>query len=116
MELVSVLAVGAGGSLGAVSRYAVGLSIEGRAVDTLTVNVFGSFILGLTLGTGIDGPLALALSIGFCGGFTTFSSFAVETVRLAEEGHFAVAAVNATGTLLAALAAILLGIAIGSGV
>lgn len=110
---MSVLAVGLGGSLGAVSRYAVGLAIEGRGVDTLTVNVFGSFVLGLTLGAEIGGPLSLAVAVGFCGGLTTFSSFAVETVRLAEEGKLAVAAVNAAGTLLAALAAILVGIAIG---
>lgn len=116
MEIINVLAVGIGGSLGAVSRYAVGLAIERRAVDTLAVNVLGSFLLGVVLGFGVDSgtPLALAVAVGFCGAFTTFSSFAVETVRLAEDGHRFVAAVNAVGTLIAALLAVLTGIAIGN--
>ena len=111
MELVSVLAVGVGGSLGAVARYAVGVALERRAVDTLAVNVVGSFVLGITLGIGIDvgSPIALAISVGFCGAFTTFSSFAVETVRLFEDGHVGSAAANAAGTLALALGAAFLG-------
>ncbi len=115
MELVSALAVGVGGSLGAVARYVVGVAIERRAADTLAVNVVGSFVLGITLGIGIDvgSPIALAISVGFCGAFTTFSSFAVETVGLAEDGHISLAAVNAVGTLAAAILAVLVGISVG---
>ena len=110
MALVSALAVGAGGAVGALSRYAVGRAIEGRAIDTVLVNVAGSFLLGVTLGLGIDGPALLAVAVGFCGAFTTFSSFAVDTVRLAEDGAPGRAALNAAGTLVAALAAVVLGI------
>ena len=115
MELVSVLVVGVGGSIGAVARYAVGVAIERRAVDTLAVNVVGSFVLGMVLGIGVDigSPLALAVSVGFCGAFTTFSSFAVETVGLAEDGHINLAAVNAVGTLAVAILAVLVGISVG---
>ncbi|MEF8777655.1 MAG: CrcB family protein [Natronomonas sp.] len=114
MALVSALAVGIGGAFGAVSRYAVGEVIERRAVDTFVVNTLGSFVLGFVVGIEIGGPPALALAVGFCGAFTTFSSFAVETVRLAEEKAWVSAAVNAGGTLLVALCAALAGGAVGA--
>ena len=110
MALVSALAVGAGGAVGALSRYAVGRAIERRAIDTVLVNVAGSFLLGVTLGLGVGGSARLAVAVGFCGAFTTFSSFAVDTVRLAEDGAPGRAALNAAGTLVAALAAVVLGI------
>ena len=106
MGLIAALAVGIGGAAGAVSRYAVSLAIERRALDTIVVNVAGSFALGVVLGVGSEGPARLALGVGFCGAFTTFSSFAVETVGLAEDGEWIVAALNAFGTLLFALLAV----------
>ena len=112
MALVSALAVGAGGAAGAVSRYAVGLAIERRALDTAAVNVAGSFLLGALVALDPSGPAALALGVGFCGAFTTFSSFAVETVRLAEDEGVGPAAANAAGTLASALVAALAGIAL----
>jgi CrcB protein len=112
VALVSALAVGVGGAVGAVARYAVSLAIERRRLDTAAVNVSGSLLIGIALGSNLGGPVALALSVGFCGAFTTFSSFAVETARLAEDGHVAVAARYAVGTLLAALAGVLAGFAV----
>ena len=114
MALVSALAVGCGGALGAVSRFAVAEAIERRVVDTALVNVVGSLLFGIVLGLDAGGPTSLAATTGFCGAFTTFSSFAVETVRLAEKGHVASAITNAGGTLLVAFAAVLIGIVIGS--
>ena len=110
---MSALAVGVGGSAGALARYAVGDWIERRALDTLAVNVLGSFLLGVVLGIGIGGSLYLAAAVGFCGAFTTFSSFAVETVRLAEDGETVVAAGNALGTLALALVAVFVGTGLG---
>lgn len=112
MALVSALTVGVGGAVGAVSRYAVGLAVERRALDTAAVNVAGSFLLGVLVGIDPAGPVALALGVGFCGAFTTFSSFAVETVTLAEDDGVRSAAANAVGTLVAALAAALVGVAL----
>ncbi|WP_181692208.1 CrcB family protein [Natronomonas sp. LN261] len=109
MALVGVAAVGLGGALGAVSRYAVGRTIERRGGDIAFVNVVGSFLLGVIVGLDPGGPAALALGVGFCGAFTTFSSFAVGTVRLVEDGAPRAAAINAVGTLAAALAAAVLG-------
>jgi CrcB protein len=113
VALVSALAVGVGGAIGAVARYAVSLAIERQHLDTVAINVSGSFLIGVVLGSNLGGPAALALSVGFCGAFTTFSSFAVETARLAEDGHLADAARYAIGTLLAALVAVLAGFAVG---
>jgi CrcB protein len=114
VALVTALAVGIGGAAGAVSRYAVSLAIERRAIDTLLVNVAGSFALGFVLGVGLDGPARLALGVGFCGAFTTFSSFAVETVGFAEGGEWATAALNGLGTLLFALSAVVAGGIVGT--
>ncbi|CAI48104.1 putative fluoride ion transport protein CrcB [Natronomonas pharaonis DSM 2160] len=114
MALLTALAVGAGGAAGAVARYAVGLSVGRRAVDTGLVNVFGSLLFGVAIGADFGGAPAVAVTVGFCGAFTTFSSFAVETVRLAEDGQRLAAAGNAVGTLAAALLAVFLGIALGA--
>ena len=113
MALVNALAVGVGGAVGAVSRYAVGIVVERRGLDTFLVNVAGSFVFGLVFGLGPEGTAAIAVVVGFCGAFTTFSSFAVETVRLAEEGKSVAAVINAGGTLAAALVAALAGRFVG---
>ncbi|MCU4802521.1 fluoride efflux transporter CrcB [Halobacteria archaeon HArc-gm2] len=107
--------VGLGGAGGAVARYLVGTYVERTTVDTLAVNVLGSFVLGALVAVpSLDpvGPTSLAVGVGFCGAFTTFSSFAVETVRLAETGKPRRAIVNAVGTLVAALLAVALGAAV----
>ncbi len=106
---MSVLAVGLGGAVGALSRYGVALSIERTRVDTLIVNVVGSFVFGVVFGLGIDGPALLALVVGFCGAFTTFSTFAVETVQLTEDGEWVTVVIYAGGTLVVALGAVLAG-------
>lgn len=108
----SVLLVGLGGVAGAVARHLVGSYVEGDNVDTLVVNVLGSFLLGAIVAAPSAGPfdpLTLAVGTGFCGAFTTFSSFAFETVRLAETGRPRRAVANAGGTLAAALLAVGLG-------
>lgn len=103
------LLVGVGGVAGAVARHLVGGHVEGKYLDTLTVNVGGSFLLGALVAAPSAGaldPVTLAVGVGFCGAFTTFSSFAFETVRLAETGRPRRAVANAVGTLAAALLAV----------
>jgi CrcB protein len=113
MALVSALAVGAGGAAGALARYGVGRAVESWGLDTLVVNVLGSFAIGVLLAAGLSETTLLAGAVGFCGAFTTFSSFAVETVRMAEDGESGIAMVNAAGTLLLALVAVLAGTIVG---
>lgn len=100
--------VGTGGALGALLRHAVSTRVTGEDYPrgTLTVNVLGSFALGLITFSGLGGDAALLLGTGACGAFTTFSSFAYETVRFAEAGEYGKAAVYSLGTFVAALAAV----------
>jgi CrcB protein len=99
---------------GAVVRYLVDSGISkrnGRGFPwgTWVVNVSGCLLLGLLTGLGINGRLghaALAVAgTGFCGSYTTFSTFAFETVRLAGEGRRPAAAGYALGSLAAGLLA-----------
>jgi CrcB protein len=112
VALVSALAIGLGGAAGALSRHALTLGIDRPLGDTFLVNTAGSFLIGLVLGIDVEGPAALALAVGFCGAFTTFSSFAVATVRLLEDGRLAAAIANVAVTLAAALGAVLVGTAV----
>lgn len=110
---MTAVSVGIGGAFGAVARYLIGLAVDTRAADTLLVNVLGSLALGFLIGADFDGTVMFAAGVGFCGAFTTFSSFAVETVRLAEDGHRSAAVSNAVGTVVAAVVAVSIGLTIG---
>jgi fluoride exporter len=113
--------VALGGALGSVARYAVSLGAArwlgaGFPWGTLLVNVAGSFAIGLlaALATS-DGRPALGadarafVMIGILGGFTTFSSFSLETLTLARSGALGAAAANASLSLALCLAAVWLG-------
>jgi fluoride exporter len=92
MDLYKILLVGTGGLLGSVARYVTVRSISERIptifpYGTLTVNILGSFILGIVYGvalrkTDMSENIKLFLGVGFCGGYTTFSSLAWESVAL----------------------------------
>jgi CrcB protein len=105
--------VGAGGVAGALSRHLLGERIDAHTRDTLAVNVLGSFLLGVVTAAPIGDAVLLAVGTGFCGAFTTFSTFAFETVRLAEEGEGRRAVSNALVTLFAALVAVGAGVLLG---
>jgi CrcB protein len=90
---VTVLLVFAGGAVGAPSRYLLERLVQSRhrlrfPLGTLTVNVLGCLLLGALAGWA-DAPdeAAALLGTGFCGGFTTFSTFSLETVELAADGR-----------------------------
>ncbi len=111
MTLVLVMV---GAALGAPLRYLADLAVQSRhdtllPWGTLTVNVVGSFLLGLVAGAVAVADLpAWTLTLvgtGFCGALTTFSTFGFETVRLMEEGSMLEALVNAVGSLLVGLLA-----------
>ncbi|MFA9517000.1 fluoride efflux transporter CrcB [Halopenitus sp. H-Gu1] len=102
IELDPAHIVGTGGALGALLRQFVSERVDsdGFPLETMTVNVVGSFALGFVTFLGLDNNLLLFLGTGACGSFTTFSSFAFETVRLWETGERVRAIVNAGGNLL----------------
>lgn len=118
--MLTWFAVALGGALGAMGRYGVALALPTRPDGgfpwaTLTVNLIGSTLLGAFAGLAVGGRLGppavqAALGAGFCGAFTTFSTFAVDAVTLLRGGHFGVAAtylaVNVIGCLVLALVAL----------
>ena len=111
-----MIVFGAGGS-GCVARYLVGLAVGRREFPyaTLAVNLLGSFLIAFVLELALvrrDVPanLQLALTTGFMGGFTTYSSFNFETTRLVLDGHSLRGLVNVGLTLLGAFAAGLAGL------
>lgn len=109
--LLAAALVGVGGSLGAVARHAVGLRIAGRR-SVVAVNALGSLALGAVLAAPLGSSATLLVAVGVCGAFTTFSSFAVETVSTASGGDASVAVGFAAANLAAALAAFLAGSAL----
>lgn len=80
------LLLGIGGACGAAARYRLGAFLLKRErhtfpLGTFSINTAGTLLLGFVCGLGIDGNLYLLLGDGFCGAFTTFSTFAVENVQ-----------------------------------
>lgn len=112
--MIDALLVGLGGVAGAAGRHLLGERIDERTADTLAVNVLGSLLLGVFLAAPIDERAVLALGTGFCGAFTTFSTFAYETVRLAECETNRAAVATAVLHLVGALLAVGLGLWLGA--
>ena len=113
----------AGGGLGAVLRFALALWVDERVPaafpwGTLVVNVTGCFVIGL-IATFADEHRVLAPSArlfivaGLLGGFTTFSTFGLETWRLVEDGLTLTAVWNVAASLTATLTAVVLGVLSG---
>jgi CrcB protein len=117
---MTVLLVAAGAAVGAPLRYLVDRLVQRRRNSafpwgTLTVNVVGSFVLGL-LTVSTDRTVTLLFGVGFCGAFTTYSTFGYETIRLAEDGAQLYAALNVLVSLGAGLAAATVGILLAGAV
>ena len=111
-----------GGAIGTAARYGISLWSRGALGTafpwgTLIVNVVGSFLLGVIMFVGLNTELIsptvrLALGTGVMGGFTTYSSFNYETLKLVEDGSLRLAAINLLATLLGCFLAGFLGIAL----
>ena len=109
------------GSGGAVARFVLDGAIRHRrSADfpwaTMLINITGSLLLGVIVGLvlfhGAPGELQTIVGVGFCGGFTTFSTASVETIRLIQRRRYWAGAFNSIGTLLITVAAAAAGIAI----
>ena len=104
-----------GGGTGSVLRYLVGLWIGSSAFPwaTFAVNAVGSLAIGLFGGWasrfGWGETLRLSLTVGLCGGFTTFSTFSKESLALAEAGRWSAFAAYAFGSIVIGIAAVALG-------
>ncbi|TCK98877.1 camphor resistance protein CrcB [Shimia isoporae] len=126
--MLSVAYVALGGAVGAALRYLVGLSIvraigpsalSGFPIAIITVNVIGSFLMGVFVvaaaqrGLTHFSPLVMT---GLLGGFTTFSAFSLETVTLIERGQWGAAGVYVALSVVGSVGALFLGVLVARGV
>ena len=116
MKIVALVGIGSfiGGSL----RYLIAQMVQSKFLSafpygTLTVNIVGCFVIGLVFGLSIKMNLSpewrLFLATGICGGFTTFSSFSLETMQLLREGQSFFAMLYVAASILIGLLAVYLG-------
>jgi len=112
-----------GGILGTLARYFLQGVTQARGgafpTGTLAVNLAGSFLLGFIIrfatgSTVVSPELRGGLTIGFCGAFTTMSTFSYESVRLLGDGEYWYAGVYMGGTIIGCLAAVIAGTALAS--
>jgi len=117
------LAVALGGAFGAVSRYGVDAWVERRAESTFpwstfAINVSGCFLVGFVIAALVDRQrapqwLRVGLVVGFCGGYTTFSTFAQETLDLVETREVGIAVASVLASVVFGVLAVLLGMRLG---
>jgi fluoride exporter len=121
--MLSVLAIAVGGAFGALARYGVDRLVEHHIVtvfpwSTFTINATGCLLIGIVIGALVDRHdtpewLRLGATLGFLGAYTTFSTFAQETLDLAEGAHLSVALAYSVGSISAGVGAVALGLALG---
>ncbi len=121
---MTILYIALGGVAGTLSRYGLEGWIQNRTatgfpLGTLTVNLSGSLLLGFIIrvatGTALISPdLRAALTIGFCGAFTTMSTFSYESVALLNDGDYVRAALYMGATILGCVAAVIVGTALAN--
>lgn len=115
----SIVFVGLGGAFGSVMRYLLGVVcghyFKGTfPIATFAINFIGCVLIGLLLGyfgknEGLNPQLKLLLITGFCGGFTTFSTFAAENLQLMENGNYGMLGLNVVGSVVLGIGGVVLG-------
>lgn len=120
---MTILSIGVGGFLGAIARYLVDGFVVARTGatfpwGTLVVNLTGSFVLGLLFALSIErgvlpADIRAPLLIGFIGAYTTFSTLALESWRLFENGSYALGLANLVGSMALGILAVVGGLLLG---
>ena len=116
----NLIFVGIGGFIGSVARYLVAVMFAGQFTSvfpyaTLTVNIVGCFLIGILYALSDRGNILspewrVFLTTGFCGGFTTFSTFSYESLRLMQDGEYLYLAMYVLASLFVGLGATFVGI------
>lgn len=100
----NILLVGLGGATGAMLRYGITLLFNfmhwSTNIGTLLTNMAGSFVMGMLVSRFEQSPLLLLATVGICGGFTTFSTFSMQSVTLMQQGRYGTAALYMLGTMV----------------
>lgn len=115
-----LMTVGFGGAAGSIVRYLLsggilaGQTLLGFPADTFTVNAAGSLLIGILLEASVSETLGWLLIVGFCGGFTTFSTFSADTVRLLRAGCYNAAAIYVALSVAVCIVFAALGMWIGT--
>ena len=115
-----LMAVGFGGAAGSIVRYLLsggilaGQTLLGFPAGTFTVNAAGSLLIGILLEASVSATLGWLLIVGFCGGFTTFSAFSADTVRLLRAGCYNAAAIYVALSVAVCIVFAALGMWIGT--
>jgi len=114
--------VAIGGAVGSGARYALTLFVQSRSdstfpIATLLINISGSVLLGFLMRYGLEGTsvspeVRLLLTTGFCGGYTTFSTFSYETARLLEDGEWSRGAAYIAASVVVSLIGTFVGFAL----
>lgn len=115
--MLDILFVGTGGFLGAASRYLAGQAAAGLLpvpAATFCINAAGSLLIGIVSVTAqrytmAGHPVVLLLQAGFCGGFTTFSTFSLELFTMLSQGRYSAAALYGTASVLCCLFCVIAG-------
>jgi CrcB protein len=117
MNAAAVIAVAAGGAVGSVSRYWVSIYFgrlfgTGFPWGTLFINVTASFVLGVlaegfALRWDVSQTTRVLLVVGFCGGYSTFSTYSLEVLTLVNRGAWIAASLYAVGSVVLSLGALL---------
>ncbi|HLR01980.1 MAG TPA: CrcB family protein [Virgibacillus sp.] len=115
----NILLVAVGAAFGVVARAGISDWMRYRfrgsfPIGTFTVNMLGSFILGIVVGCGLDASITLVISVGFLGSFTTFSTFNVENIELLREKKYRHLFIYLGGSYTVGIMLVIAGIALGS--
>lgn len=117
--MLNVIAIFIGGGLGSVSRYFMNILLRNYSLEfpfsTLAVNIIGSFILGFAIAlfwskASVHDVVKLAVTVGFCGGLTTFSTFSWEMFDLIKQGDYLLAVLYALISFFVCILAVGLGV------
>ena len=113
--MLNILSVGLGGFIGAVCRYLIGLipinEITSFPIKTFVINVIGCIVIGVitvvaTKNSSLSPHMLLFLKVGVCGGFTTFSTFALESADLIKNGNVMMSFLYVLGSVLVGIGVI----------
>ena len=116
--MLTALWIAAGGAIGSLARFALAgaLNESSHPWGTVVVNIVGSFALGVVIGLwgfSHEADHQVAITVGVLGGFTTFSTFALDTLHLWEDGQTTLAIVSVVISVAAGIGAAIAGLALG---